>query len=125
MAAVNKSVGVIVAIMAGKTHEMDTAARLVKDAVVAEALQHRDTGAYIRNLSIHEVRGQSGSGRRVTDRLVVADDPGSAAIEYGHLTRVPGGRRVQWVAGHAPMRRGLARVAWINTSVGTETGRAQ
>lgn len=97
-----------VSIIAGKTSEMDRAARRVLDAVRAAASRHTDTGNYQRELKIVTVPGRLGTGRAVDDRLVVADDPGAAAIEYGHLIRVKGARRVKWVPGLHIMRNGMA-----------------
>lgn len=99
-----------VSIIAGKTHEMDHAANRVLLAVRAAASRHTDTGNYQRELKIVTVPGRLGTGRLVDDRLVVADDPGAAAIEWGHLIRVKGSRRVKWIPGLHPMRNGLAAV---------------
>ncbi|GAA2577326.1 DUF5403 family protein [Microbacterium binotii] len=98
---------ITVAIIAGNTHQMDEGANRVLLAVKAAAAKNRDTGGFIRNLSVVKAPGERGRGRRVTDRLIVADDPGSAAIEFGYIRRVAGGRRVQYVPGQHPMRRGM------------------
>lgn len=107
MAYVNSRVRVDAAIIAGGSSAMDQAANRLKGAVVRAASAHRDTGAFIRNLAVVAVPGQQGTGREVTDRLVVANDPGSASIEWGHLVRVAGARRVRWVPGQHPMRTGM------------------
>lgn len=107
MADVYPGAGTTVAIIAGRTHEMDAGARRVLTAVRAVAARHKLTGAYMSKLSIVEARGLSGNGRRVTDRLVVADDEGSISIEYGHIQRVKGARRVKFIPGQHIMRRGM------------------
>jgi hypothetical protein len=96
-----------VSIIAGKTHAMDEGAHRVLNSVRAAAARHTDTGAYQSHLGIVTVPGRLGTGRLVDDRLVVADDPGAAAIEYGHLIRVKGARRVKWVPGLHIMRDGM------------------
>jgi len=103
---------VTVAQICGDSYMMDITARQVLRNVKTVAAQHAKTGDYIRNLGIVTVPGERGTGRTVKDRLVVADDPGAAAIEWGHyvIRKVPGGRRVQGhhVPGMHPMGRGLA-----------------
>lgn len=105
---------------------MGQAAGMVLRRVKTVAAQHVDTGAYINKLRTVKVPGEKGTGRSVMDRLVVADDPAAAAIEFGHIARVDGGvitrvgaRRVQWQRGtYVPglhiMAKGLARVKTID-----------
>jgi len=81
----------------GTSVYMDRAAQRVKDRVIANALTHRDTGAFINSLKIKRVRGRSGRGKQITDRLVYSDDPGAMAIEYGRTP--PGGSRQRPVGG--------------------------
>lgn len=107
MATVNESAKIQAAVIAGQSREMDVAAGRVLRSVRGVALRHVDTGNYISKLSIVSVRGVSGTGRQVTDRLVVADDVAAAAIEGGHITRVAGARRVKWTPGLNIMRRGM------------------
>lgn len=107
MAYVNPRTSLHVAIIVGKTGDMDRAANRVLQSVRRVAAQHVDTGNYIRNLRVDTVPGQSGTGRLVSDRLVSANDPGAMSIEYGHMYRVPGARRVRWVPGLHIMRKGL------------------
>ena len=107
MAYVNERVRVDAAIIAGKSTEMDLAAQRTLTAVRAAAARHSKTGHYIENLHIVTVPGELGTGRLVDDRLVVADDEGAAAIEWGHLVHVEGSRRVRWVPGLHIMRKGL------------------
>lgn len=107
MAEVYPSAGTTVAIIAGRTQAMDAGAHRVLTAVRGVAARHTLTGAYMSKLSIVSARGQSGNGRRVTDRLVVADDPAAVSIEYGHIQRVKGARRVKYIPGLHIMRRGM------------------
>ena len=95
--------GIIAAQIAGESSAMDGAALAVKMAARSVAMRHRNTGAYINNLVVVSVPGESGTGRTVRDRLVVANDPGAAAIEWGHLIRHKGSRRVTWVPGQRIM----------------------
>lgn len=104
---------VTVAIMCGNESDaLDGGARQVLGAVRAEASKHVLTGAYMNKFSIVRARGREGTGREVWDRLVVNDDDGAAAIEWGHLT-VPGeegGGDRTFVPGKHIMARGLAAV---------------
>lgn len=95
--------GVIAAQIAGESSAMDGAALAVKMAAKTVAMRHRNTGNYINNLFIASVPGESGTGRTVRDRLVVADDPAAAAIEWGHIIRHKNSRRVTWVPGQRIM----------------------
>lgn len=107
MAYIRPEARIIAAVIAGESADMDRAADRVLSAVRRAATPRRNTGAYIRNLKVVSVPGMLGTGRQVRDRLVVADDPGAAAIEWGHLVRVPGARRVRWVPGTHVMRKGM------------------
>lgn len=95
--------GIITAQIAGESSAMDGAALAVKLAAKTVAMRHRNTGNYINNLQVVSVPGERGTGRTVRDRLVVADDPGAAAIEWGHLVRHKNSRRVTWVPGQGIM----------------------
>lgn len=97
--SVSRRAGIISAQIAGESSAMDGAALAVKGAARTVAMRHRKTGNYINQLMIVSVPGERGTGRTVRDRLVVADDPGAAAIEWGHLIRHEGSRRVTWVPG--------------------------
>lgn len=99
MAYVDGSVRVEAAIIAGHSPEMDRAANRGLAIAKGLAAPHVDTGAYQRNLKVVTVPGRLGTGKRVSDRLIVADDPGAAAIESGYIRRIPGTRRVQFVPG--------------------------
>lgn len=112
-AFVNTRARVIAAQITGDSDALDHAAVAIKMAVRFAAASNVDTGNYIRELSIVKVPGESGTGRGVMDRLVVANDPGAAAIEWGHLVRVEGSRRVKWVPGQHPMGRGLASLETV------------
>lgn len=84
MATVDRMVHLPVSIMVGKSREMDRAAEGVRDRVIANAMRHRLSGAYIGSIKIGRVRGRQGNGLLVTDRLVFTTDPGALSIEYGH-----------------------------------------
>lgn len=98
--------------MTGESDALDDAANTVLRSVKRVAAESRDTGDYISHLGIKTVPGEFGTGRTVKDRLVVADDPGAAAIEWGHL--VPLGEGMEgpqrFVPGKNIMGRGLAAV---------------
>lgn len=106
-AFVNKDAGTHAAIIAGHSRQMDDAANRGLRTVRSVAGAHRHTGAYIDKLSVITAPGISGNGRRVSDRLIVSDDPGSPAIEYGHMVRHKHARRVSWVPGQHIMGRAL------------------
>lgn len=110
MAYVNSNVRVTAAVIAGRSSEMDHAARRVQSAAIGVAASHRLTGAYINNFSIHTVPGESGTGREVDDRLVVNDDPGAAAIEWGYIRRFKNSRRVQYVPGQHILGKAIRKV---------------
>jgi hypothetical protein len=95
------------AVIAGRSSEMDRGAMRTLRAVRASALGNRLTGSFIDKLRVVSVPGERGYGRNVQDRLVVADDPGSAAIEFGRMYRVEGARRVRWEPGQHHMRNGM------------------
>lgn len=96
---------VTVAIIAGKSAAMDAAAHTGLQIARGLAARHVDTGAYIRSLKVVTVPGRMGSGRRVDDRLIVATDPGAAAIEFGSLHHFPNSRRVRWTPGQHILTR--------------------
>lgn len=107
---IKESVRVTAAVIAGKRGEMDGAAHRVKQAVLAEAAKHRLTGAYSTGIRIEKVPGVSGTGRQVTDRVVVSTDPATLSIEYGHLQRFKNSRRVKWVPGQHIMQNAMQAV---------------
>ena len=109
MAYVSENVRVQAAIIAGRSPEMDAAAGRVQSIAIGIAAQHRLTGAYIHNFSIHTVPGEKGTGRMVDDRLVVNDDPGAAAIEWGYIRRFKNSRRVQYVPGQKIMTQAVRK----------------
>lgn len=109
MAYVSESVRVQAAIIAGKSPEMDAAASRVQAIAIGVAARHRLTGAYIQNFSIQKVPGERGTGQLVTDRLVVNDDDGAAAIEWGYIRRFEGSRRVQYVPGQRIMTQAVRK----------------
>ena len=110
MAYVNERVRVTAAVIAGRSAEMDVAAGRVKRAVIAQASQHRLTGAYIKGLVVASVPGESGTGRQVTDRVVSSTDPATLSIEYGHMQRFKNSRRVKWVPGQHIMQNAMQAV---------------
>lgn len=107
---VKESARLVAAVIAGKSSEMDRGAERVLRSVKAAAESHRATSDYINSLTIQTVPGEAGVGRQVSDRVVSTTDPGALAIEYGHMVRVKGARRVRWVPGQHPMARGMAAV---------------
>lgn len=110
MAYVSESVRVTAAIIAGRSSEMDAAAGRVQGTAIGIAAQHRLTGAYIKNFSIQDVPGERGTGQMVRDRLIVNDDPGAAAIEWGYLRQFKNSRRVQYIPGQHIMQRAIRKV---------------
>lgn len=69
---------------------LDEAADRIRSAAESMAASHAVTGEYGASIHVETDRG-SPSGR---DRLILADHPAAASIEYGHVaedgTRVPG-----------------------------------
>lgn len=111
MVFINKNAGPIAAKLAGDRTEMDDAANRVLRAVKSVASSHVKTSAYINSLSVQKVPSLKRSRvGHVTDRIIVSDDPGALAIEYGHMQRIKGARRVRWIPGHKPMTRGMQMV---------------
>lgn len=92
MAKVYKGTGLKVAKLPGMQPALDGAARTVLTTAKGLAARHRETGAFMRSLSAAPVPGEKG----VLDRIIFSDDPGAAAIEYGHLQD---GDPPQWVPG--------------------------
>ena len=76
--------------VAGLDPEMDAAAERVKDAIVAEAARHSDTGDFAESFEVRRSRYHG-----VMDRVVVSTDPAALSIEYGHFTRRSKGRRLR------------------------------
>ena len=114
---IKSGIEVPVAVMAGKRGEMDGAAHRVKRAVLAEAAKHRLTGAYAAGIRVEKVPGVSGTGRQVTDRVVMSTDPGTIPIEFGYHrgVRTRDGRRVstgrlEWVPGKHIMQNAMQAV---------------
>lgn len=98
MAEVYKGAGTKIAKLPGLQPVLQSAAEEIRGKAVALAAGHTDTGAYVSSLKVKTVPGRSG----VRDRLVIADDPASTPIEFGHLTR--SGR---WVEGQYILTRAL------------------
>ncbi|MDQ1113934.1 hypothetical protein QE418_003382 [Microbacterium testaceum] len=98
--------------MAGDSNAFDAIASKVLRLAQTEALKSVDTGAYLSHLHMKTVPGERGTGRGVNDRLIVADDPGAGPIEWGHIYRHPGSRRVTYVPGKHIMTNALARARW-------------
>lgn len=109
MAYVHKDARVVSAILAGNRTEMDDAARSVQRAVVTVAAEHALTGAYIDGVKINRVPGETGTGRRVTDRVVTSTDPATLSIEYGHYQGKRSQRNRRWVPGQHIMQQALRR----------------
>ena len=98
MAEVYKGVGTKLAKLPGLQPVLQDTAEDIKAKAVALASGHRDTGAYASSLKVQSVPGKKG----VTDRLVIADDPASVPIEFGHLTKSG-----KWVEGQYILTRAL------------------
>lgn len=101
---------VTVAQMCGESNALDEGAGRVLASVRAKAAESVLTGEYMSKLGIVTVPGESGTGRSVKDRLVVADDKAAVSIEYGHHTRPDEDGDRTFVPGKHPMTRGLAAV---------------
>lgn len=105
MAEVYRDVRVTAAIIAGHSAEMDAAAERGLRIAKRIAAAHRLTGQYMSNLKVVTVPGELGTGRLVSDRLIVADDPGAASIEWGHVARSKDGESVTHVPGQKILTR--------------------
>ena len=101
-----------IAIMAGKSRELDRAADAVKARVIAEASRHKLTGAYIASIKIANVPGRQGSGTRVTDRLIYSDDPNAMSIEYGHFQGKRNTPNRKRMPGQHIFERAYAKTGW-------------
>lgn len=104
MAQVYKGAGTKVAKMEGIQPLLDAAAAKIKAAAASNITSSSgaSTGAYASSLEVRKVRGKKG----VMDRLVVANDPGATAIEYGHLEGGKDGGGT-WVPGKFPLTRAI------------------
>lgn len=98
MATVYKGVGTKIARLPGVQPVLQTAADEIRAKAVALAGGHTDTGAYVSSLTVKTVPGKKG----VRDRLIIADDPASTPIEFGHLTKSG-----TWVEGQYILTRAL------------------
>lgn len=87
MAVVEGHVRLTAAIIAGNDASMDNAASRLKTNLIAEAARHNLTAAFMRSFVVDTVPGESGTGKRVSDRVVYTTDKGALAINYGHFTR--------------------------------------
>lgn len=103
MATVFGGVGAKIARLPGIQPLLDTAAAGIKARAVANIMSSskEPTGAYASSLEVRSVPGKKG----VRDRLVVANDPGALAIEYGHLEAGEDG--ASWVPGKFPLTRAV------------------
>ncbi len=95
--------------MAGESIAFDAVATKVLRLAQTEALKHTVTGEYLSHLHMRTVPGERGTGRGVKDRLIVADDPGAGPIEWGHIYRHKGARRVTYVPGKHIMTNALMK----------------
>lgn len=98
MAQVYKGAGTKIAKLPGVQPVLQAAAEELKAKAAALAAEHVETGAYASSLEVRTVPGKKG----VKDRLVIADDPASAIIEFGHLTK-----KGTWVEGQYILSRAL------------------
>ena len=101
MATVRKDCGLIVARMVGNSRAMDRAAKLIKSRAEANAARHVDTGAYINSI---QIRTPIYAPAGVRDRSIIATDPASWKIEFGH--RAKSG---EWVPGQFIMTNAVNR----------------
>lgn len=103
MAAVFGGVGAKIARLPGIQPLLDMAAAGIKARAVANIMSSskEPTGHYASSLEVRSVPGKKG----VRDRLVVANDPGALAIEYGHLEVGEDG--ASWVPGKFPLTRAV------------------
>lgn len=98
------------AIMAGESAAMDRGAATLLRNIKAEAVRHNLTGAFYESWEVRRARGESGTGTRVTDRVVVSTDPGALAINYGHLAKPKGdGGGGEFVEGKHVVEKAIAR----------------
>lgn len=102
MAQVYKGAGTKVAKLPGIQPLLDTAAAGILTRAQAQAAGHVETGRYLESLEVIPTRGKRG----VIDRLVIAKDPASAIIEYGHLETGKGGGAT-WVPGQFILTRAI------------------
>lgn len=106
MAQVYAGAGVKIAKLPGVQPLLDKAAVEIKARAAANIMSSskEPTGHYASSLEVRHVPGKRG----VQDRLVVANDPGALAIEYGHLEAGEGG--ASWVPGKFPLTRAVGRM---------------
>lgn len=101
MATVRADVGLITARMCGNSSAMDRAAALIKSRAEANAASHVDTGRYISSIV---VRSPIYAPAGVRDRQVIATDPASWKIEFGHRSKSG-----KWVPGQFIMTNAVNR----------------
>lgn len=102
MATVRKDCGLIVARMVGNSSAMDRAAELIRSRARANAAPHVDTGRYIDSI---EIRSPIYAPAGVRDRSIIATDPASWKIEFGHRNPKTG----NWVPGQFIMTNAVNR----------------
>ncbi|MGK0740434.1 hypothetical protein ACSHWG_00895 [Leucobacter sp. Z1108] len=86
---VDKLVHMPVAIMVGKSREMDHFADQVRRRMIATATPRASSGTYVNSIKVKRARGLSGRGRQITDRIIYASDDASVQIEWGTDGRPP------------------------------------
>lgn len=101
------------AVIAGNSAAMDRAADTLLRNIKAEAAKHNLTTAFMRSWSVRTAPGESGNGRQVNDRVVVTDDPGALAINYGHFNRqAKGSNKIpDFVPGKHIVEKAIGRTA--------------
>ncbi|ALJ22044.1 DUF5403 family protein [Microbacterium sp. No. 7] len=109
---VNQNAYLIAARIAGRSADMDRGATRVMMNAKQVAARYIDTSAYVNNFDVVTVPGQFGTGRSVDDRLVVNNDPGAAAQEFGYIRRFKNSRRVQYVPGRHILRTAI----WMSST---------
>ncbi|MGF3056148.1 DUF5403 family protein [Microbacterium sp. YY-01] len=108
---ISKKAALEAAIIAGNRPEMDEAAAATLRTAKTIAIRNRLTGDYLRSLGTAKVRGESGTGTLVNDRVIYTTDEGALSIEYGHMVRYKNQRRVRWVPGQHILQRTMKSVA--------------
>lgn len=103
MAQVYKGAGTKAAKMCGNSPVMDQVAGKIKAKAEANAARHHRTGRYSQNFSVKSVPGKKG----VRDRIVQADHPASAIIEYGHFQEKADGTLGKFVPGQFNLTRAI------------------
>ena len=101
MATVRADASLVAARIAGNSSAMDRAAGVILARAKANAASHVDTGAYVNSIV---VRSPIYAPAGVRDREVIATDPASWKIEFGHRSKSG-----KWVPGQFIMTNAVNR----------------